>query len=504
MSRNKEFRLPAISLSAPDELIAVCIPYWFRDVLLATTERFLWGKVWRDGDEEHDLTEEEKSRIEFAIYRLSIDDFCEELMPPITIEVNPIITINPPASGGDGCCPTTPMPWENTPMPGGTPSYPIPPVNPPIPNVPPTIPPDTEPSEWDVLRCKAANYAFDQIREWLVAIANIPAALITIGGILMLIWTLAPLGLLALIGVAVLELASVIFTWYTLSEGIDEIAEYAVGWWDSHQEEVVCTFYEMTDINESHNAIVDSFLEDLALWAEGRPWWFESLGGMLASVGSKMFPLQIFTAPWQLVPPTGYVGAISCPCAPAEDAEWGDYGSYVWVPLTNAMLESIAITVDSPGQTNVKAISLLDTGVINWHYTDAVSGDWIFELPTAAVLAAAGAGAVRIAGVAWDFYDSQPLFSAGGGSPYWYQFMNGAANLDATVTDSYPKKWWVWCENPGDSEVNTILDSIADYHDPSAAGSMVTEVIGTAEIQSSSTHARSGRCRVRFLVKVDS
>jgi len=417
-----------------------------------------------------------------------------------TINFNPVITVT--TGGGENCCSASPPPWDDTPMPGGTPCYPMPVVNPPVPNTPPTIPPDTDPSEWEILRCQAANYAFDQIRVWLVAISQIPGDLLSIGAIITLIWTWAPLGLLALIGTAVLELASVIWSWYALSEGIDEVAEYGIEWWDDHQEEIVCQLFEMSDNVVTRNAIVSVFLEDLATWAAGRPWWVSSLAGMLQSVGNRLLPLQIFLAPWELVPPVGYVGAISCPCSPPEDEEWQEHPTYVWVPLTNAMLDSIAITVDSPAQNNVKAISLADTGIITWHYTNAVSGDWIFELASAAVLAAVPGG-TRIAGVGWDFYDSQPLFSAGGGSPYWYQFMNGAANFDATVTDSYPKKWWVWCSNPLDSDVNATLDAIADYHDPSALGAMDTEVIGTAEIQSSSSHARSGRCRVRFLVKVE-
>jgi len=493
MSRAKEFRLSASRLSGSDDLLAVCIPYWFRDILLDATERFLWSRVWTDNeDHPHTLSEDDIARIEYAIHRLSLDEFCwEEFMPPITVTVNPVITINP---SGDGCCTTSPQPWEPVPWPGGTPNYPIPPVNPPVPNVPPTIPPDTDPSEWDILRCKAANYAFDQIRLWLVAIANIPANLIAIGMILSIIWAMAPLGLLALVGVAVLELASVIWSWYALSEGLDEIAEYAVSWWDDHQEMIVCKFYDMTDNTITRSEIVEPFLADLATWAEGRPWWVESLGGMLASIGSKLFPLQIFLAPWQLVPPVGYVGAISCPCAAAEDEEWGEHPTYVWTPLVNALIVNFSMTAESPGQQNVTTHILTDDGHIHWSYTDAVSADMQWRIYYDELVSSV-MGGERVAGVAWDFYSSNPDT----GSPYWYETMPEGASLDVTVTTVFPKKWWVWCGNELDSDVNAALEAISDYDGTFEPG---TDIISNGEVQSGTSHARSGHCRVRFLVKV--
>jgi len=362
---------------------------------------------------------------------------------------------------------------------------------------PHVVTPGTDPTEWEIARCKAANYAFDQIRVWLVAVSEIPGDLSTIGALLVLIWTLAPAALLALIGVAVLELASVIFSWYALSEGIDEVAEYGVEWWDGHHEEIVCQFYEMSDNVVTRNAIVGSFLEDLAVWAAGRPWWVSSLLSMLQQVGGRLLPLQIFLAPWELVPPTGYVGSITCPCAPAEDSEWGEHDTYVWTPLTNAMLEAFTMTVDSPGQQNVKSHTLQDTGVITWSYSDAVSGDMLWQVLAASVVAAVEDG-VRVTGIAWDFYESNPDT----GSPYWYETMNGGAALDITVTPTFPKKWWVWTSNSGDTDINDVLIAIADYHGASTA--MSTDILSNGEIQSGASHARNGRCRVRFLVKVES
>jgi len=314
MARAKEFRLSASRLSGSDDLLAVCIPYWFRDILLDATERFLWSRVWTDNeDHPHTLTEDEITRIEYAIHRLSLDEFCwEEMMPPITIEVNPVITINP-TSQGDGCCnATSPPPWENAPWPPGSPTYPIPPVNPPVEGMPPIPPEGTTESEWDLFRCKAANYAYDNIRQWFVSVSEIPSTLSAIGAILIIIWAIAPAGLLALIGVGVLELASVVWAWYALSEGIDEIGEFAVNWWDERHQEMVCKLYDMTDFEAAQSEVVAEFLDDLAIWAEGRPWWTDSLLAMLQNVGGHLFPAGLFLAPWEIVPPTNYVGSIDC------------------------------------------------------------------------------------------------------------------------------------------------------------------------------------------------
>lgn len=412
-----------------------------------------------------------------------------------TINFNPIITVS--TGSGENCCNASPPPWDGTPMPGGTPNYPIPPVNPPINPIPPVMPPGTEPTEWELLRCQAANYAYDEILKWLTAIAEIPGQLVTIGAILILIWTLAPVGLLALIGVAILELASVIFSWYALSEGFDEIADFAVEWWQSKHEEMVCRFYEMTDVEITHNEVVAEFLDDLAIWADTRPWWLDSLAAMLNSIGAHLMPLQIFLAPWQLVPPVGYVGSISCPCTPQDDEEWQEHATYVWTPLVNALLVNFTMVAETPGQQNITHHILTDDGHINWGYTDAVSADMQWRVSYDAVVSAVEGGS-RVAGVAWDFYYSNPDT----GSPYWYETMPGGASLDVTVTTVWPKKWWIWFGHEDDTDVNAALEAISDYD--GTIPEIGSDIISNGEIQSGTSHVRNGHCRVRFLVKVPS
>jgi len=360
MNTGKLFRLEATRLSEDDSLVAVCIPAWFRRLLLDTTERYLWSKVWKSGDDAYSLTESDTERIEYAIWRLTLDNSCEDFfMPPITVTVNPVINVESGCGCGDGDGCTTPPPWQNTPMPGGTPCYPTPIVNPPINPVPPVPPPGSSEDEWDIYRCKLANYAYDLIRQWLVAVGNVPNTLITIGAILAILWTLAPLALLSIIGVAVLELATLIWAWYTLSEGIDEIAEFAVTWWDERHQEIVCQFYDMTSPEITHTAIVDEFLNDLAAWAETRPWWLSSLADNLSNLGAAILPLRIFLAPWELVPPTGYVGAIDCticgePSTPPTLPE--PPVDYIWVPAPVTAVTFVPNNATANGATDGEGI----------------------------------------------------------------------------------------------------------------------------------------------------
>jgi len=329
MAKNKLFRIERDLLAGDDEQVLLCLPRYFQDVLLACTERLEWARTYGTKT----LTDHEWDRIEDGIYALSQEE-CN-----MQITVSPTLTQTCASCGGGGGGCTTPPPWDGTPMPGGTPCYPIPIINPPINPTPPTPPPGTPESEWDAYRCKLANYAYDQIRAYLVAVGEVPGTLITIGAILTLLWTLAPLALLSIIGVAVLELATLIWSWYALSEGIDEIAEFAVAWFDERHQEIVCQFYDMTDPAITRAAVVSEFLEDLAVWAESRPWWIDSLAQSLQNLGGALFPLQIFLAPWELVPPTGYTGTIDCTLCGSTPVDPGlpeAPVNYMWVsaPLT--------------------------------------------------------------------------------------------------------------------------------------------------------------------------
>jgi hypothetical protein len=159
------------------------------------------------------------------------------------------------------------------------------------------------------------------------------------------------------------------------------------------------------------------------------------------------------------------------------------------------------MSVIGGGQQNISSHTLTDDGHIRYSYTDADRADMKWETKLSDILASVD-GSLHVAGTAWDFYGSLPLFSAGG-SPYWYETMQGnpTAALDVTINDGYPKKWWVSFENTDDSDVNGLLQQIADYDGHTTIAE--DEVYSNGEIQSGPSGARSGECRVRFLVKVE-
>ena len=71
----KPTRLDARLFSGSDELVYLCLPDWFRNALLSLTERMLWTRVWLNEDwTDYHLTEEDKTRIEYGIYKLSQDE----------------------------------------------------------------------------------------------------------------------------------------------------------------------------------------------------------------------------------------------------------------------------------------------------------------------------------------------------------------------------------------------------------------------------------------------
>lgn len=156
--RNKVFRLDATRLSEDDSLVAVCIPYWFRRLLLDTTERYLWSKVWRDGSAEHILTSEEIGRIEYAIYLLTIEceplnDCCEEIEDILTrLTELETMNINVNCGCGCGCQDTNDVPPDEGDV-----------------ELPPA-PSDEEQESQDVARCIAANYAATMLEQSLLSV----------------------------------------------------------------------------------------------------------------------------------------------------------------------------------------------------------------------------------------------------------------------------------------------------------------------------------------------
>jgi len=287
----------------------------FRRLLLQATDRFFWESAWT----------EELDDSEWAV----IDDGVRTLMDEemITVTVTPQITINNNSAGGDGC--STPPPWSD--IPGEC--YPVDeyPADD-IPNQPPTRPDEVPAEEWDEYRCKLANYAWEKVDAWLEKLAGASKNLFAIASVLFLLWSILPGALLAIIGGTILSLASAMVAWSAYAEALDEFFDRALVYWRDNREELVCKFYNATNATALREGILSEMLTAVIDWMEARPYWFTQMGDMVSEVGSRLFPIQLFTLPWRLVPPANYVGVIDCTCTeggsgsvpvPIDDgAEW--------------------------------------------------------------------------------------------------------------------------------------------------------------------------------------
>ena len=106
--RGKPTRLKAGLLGGSDELVYLCLPDWFRDALLSLTERMLWTRVWTNDDgTEYELTESDKTRIEYGIYRLMVDgcgdDEVQEMIDEIILRLEELEQMNINVNCGCGC-----------------------------------------------------------------------------------------------------------------------------------------------------------------------------------------------------------------------------------------------------------------------------------------------------------------------------------------------------------------------------------------------------------------
>lgn len=104
----KPTRLDSRLLDGSDELVHLCLPDWFRNSLLSLTERMLWTRVWQDRfDNEYILSESDKTRIEYGIWRLTLDgcgvDEILEKLEELNQRLEDIENMNINVNCGCGC-----------------------------------------------------------------------------------------------------------------------------------------------------------------------------------------------------------------------------------------------------------------------------------------------------------------------------------------------------------------------------------------------------------------
>lgn len=331
----------------------------FRAALLQLVDRLYWSSAWT-----RPLSDQEWAYIEEGV-RALLEDEAVNIPVNVTVTTNPTQTQTQSASGGSGGC-SSPPPWAG--LPGQC--YPLDPIggddggdyglNPP--GLPP---PGQEPGEWDAYRCKLANYAWYLIDQWLSRLSSTSTWAGTVALVLLALWGALPAGLLAILGATLLELAAVMVRVSAYAEMVDDVLDYASEWWRDNQQMLVCRMYNATDAAVLRDGVLADFASDLAVWAESRPWWFDGLFSMMDDVSRKLMPILMFTAPFRVVPPVGYVPPISCACdgggddIPAPDAS-PPY-RYVVVPLRPEWVDTLE-TESATGVVNDNVLTMTPTG----------------------------------------------------------------------------------------------------------------------------------------------
>jgi len=330
MNRAKKESFDYTRLSEPDDLVFLCLPYWLQMHMLDMTKRMLWSRTWQDDSGNYPpLTESDRDKIAYGIYLLSLEE-CDMVINVTTGANNQTVECGG-GSGGSGC--SSPPPWQG--LPGQC--YPVEQYPPPItdPNYPaPDNPPDDIPLEdWQLLRCRQANYAWQKIYEWLGALANLSTNLATVAVVLLAIWGLAPAVILTLVGSGILQLAGLLAAWSAYVEAFDELFEFAQEYWVDNRDEIVCKFYNATDVAILRNDVFDPMLTAILDYAELRDWWPTVLAERITSLFGAAMPLGLFLAPFRLIAPASYVGSVNCAnCGltpPDDDGLWAFDRVYV-------------------------------------------------------------------------------------------------------------------------------------------------------------------------------
>jgi len=236
---------------------------------------------------------------------------CGEDEEVTTINFSPIINVDVGGSSSSSGC-SSPPPWDGEP---GQ-CYPIqdPPDQSGLPVTPPLPPPEVPPEEWDEYRCKVANYGWELVDSWLLRVSTGSTYLGTLAFILFFLWSIIPAALAAFVGGALLELASSIVAWSAYLEALDEYFERALQWWRDNREDLVCRFYNATNAESLREGIVGELVTAVVAGMESRPDWFDQMGDFIERTSRFLLPLRLFTFPWSLVPPVGYVSPIDCSC----------------------------------------------------------------------------------------------------------------------------------------------------------------------------------------------
>lgn len=469
--RSKKWKHDYARLSESDDLVFLCLPFWFVNVLLDSTERMLWTNVWEDNQGSFPtLTQEDRDRISYAIWQLSLEE-CD-----MQITVNPTITntIEPcgcgcgGTGGTGGSCPYPPgVPLPNPGIPWPLPQDPDTEV-PPVPDIPPPG------SVLDPVRCRLANWTWSMLRLHIVTLRGYTLGLQSATTIALGIISLLPAALVARIGAGIIaQIAGIIVQIRGYLEVAELLFDPILEFWDDNQQDLVCHFYNGTSqdaLSEYvQNALFDhltafwdglgtnSILRNL-LWGFWRNAFFrDSLFGLALNA--------IVPDNWHPSHPT--IDCDSCSSEPGG----GDWipapEGYYWVPLLMAHASVWEYTMNAPGGGNIANYEVLDGGYLQRIFTDALNMSTVAAIVVDNVLQdpILPTDGTDIVGIAIDYLSTPPEPHAGPDYGLQRDRVDNDINIDSQSW-AVPNRFWVRNNGFADpEEINAILVELADRTD---------------------------------------
>jgi len=337
----KPFRLDSTRLSESDDLVLLCLPYWFQNLLLDMTERMLWSRVWvTEFGTEITLTEYDRDKIEYAIWLLSQEE-CNMVINVTTGDNTQTVNTGGGGSGGGSCPPTvinvyppqSPMCLPISGTPGGE--------IPPMPDVPPgTVPPPygegdptyPTPEDYNAAHCKVANWGWQLIFDWLDKLSNVDNNIVAVAVAIAAIVAHAPVAILSLIASSELIMIAVrLLELRAYAEITDAVFDDIKQYWVDNREDITCRMYNTTSPSTTSNTIKAEMLDFLTLIWQDRPGWTDAMIAAAANMERVIMPGSIF---WRFInsaPPEGWSGGIDCAACntPEVDGLWAFDRVYV-------------------------------------------------------------------------------------------------------------------------------------------------------------------------------
>lgn len=260
----KPVRLDDRLFNLSDDLVILCLPEWFRTMLLSLAhDRPFWGKkVWG-----RELTESEVTRLEYGLWALSVEE-CDMV---INVSQSQTQTASGGAGGAGG---STTIPIYT----GGAGDCACLPMAPPGSETPPPVvitegvpPPGWEDyPTYNAARCAIANYGWQLAYEWITALSNVQESALALAAFIFFLLNTAPAIVFALFGAgAIAALLTFLGQLAAYAAIFDDFFEDLKAYWVNNRQELICQGYNAQSEIPLFQTIMTALSGHMqAIWAD--------------------------------------------------------------------------------------------------------------------------------------------------------------------------------------------------------------------------------------------